>query len=93
MNPLLKALVTLMHSSGVGYEDAVRAFRRQYLCEVLVMNRGRCGKTADELGVHRNTLSRQLSELNIRKSEVRTSLKKQPRGARPAADAERKVSA
>lgn len=93
MNPYLKTLVTLMHSSGVGYEDAVRAFRRQYLCEALVMNRGRCGKTAQELGVHRNTLTRMMRELGTRKSDVRTALKKMPRGVRPPAASERKVSA
>jgi DNA-binding PucR family transcriptional regulator len=56
------------------------------------MNRGHCGQTAQELGVHRNTLMRMMQDLRISKSEVRATLKKMPRGARQPA-AERKVSA
>lgn len=79
----LDNLVTQMHSSGVGYEDAVREFKKQYLREVLIANRGNQCKTADELGIHRNTLSRTMAELGLSLAEVRACLKRPPRSERP----------
>ena len=80
-------LVTQMHSSGVGYEDAVREFKRQYLREVLVAHRGNQCKAAEELGMHRNTLSRTMAELGLELSEVRAGLKRPPRSERPLVSA------
>jgi len=79
----LESLVAHMHSSGVGYDEAVREFKRQYLREVLIANRGNQCKAADELGVHRNTLSRAMSELDLDLAEVRAVLKRPPRSERP----------
>ena len=61
----LDSLVTQMHSSGIRYEDAVREFKRQYLREVLVAHRGNQCKAAEELGMHRNTLSRTMAGLGL----------------------------
>jgi DNA-binding NtrC family response regulator len=71
-----------MHSSGIRYDDAVREFKKQYLREVLVANRGNQCKAADELGVHRNTLSRTMAELGLSLAEVRAGLKRPPRSER-----------
>ena len=79
----LDSLVTQMHSSGIRYEDAVREFKRQYLREVLVANRGNQCKAAEELGIHRNTLSRAMAELGLNLAEVRAWLKRPPRSERP----------
>ena len=79
----LDSLVTQMHSSGIRYEDAVREFKRQYLREVLIANRGNQCKAAEELGMHRNTLSRAMAELGLSLSEVRAGLKRPPRSERP----------
>jgi Fis family transcriptional regulator len=79
----LDSLVTQMHSSGVRYEDAVKEFRRQYLREVLIANRGNQCKAAQELGMHRNTLSRAMAELELSLAEVRADLKRPPRSERP----------
>ena len=78
----LDSLVTQMHSSGIRYEDAVREFKKQYLREVLVANRGNQCKAAEELGIHRNTLSRTMAELGMSLSEVRAGLKRPPRSER-----------
>ena len=78
----LDSLVTQMHSSGVRYDDAVREFKRQYLREVLAANRGNQCKAAEELGMHRNTLSRTMAELGLNLAEVRAGLKRPPRGER-----------
>lgn len=78
----LENLVTHMHSSGIRYEDALREFKRQYLREVLVANRGNQCKAAEELGMHRNTLSRTMAELGLNLAEVRADLKRPPRSER-----------
>ena len=78
----LDSLVTQMHSSGIRYEDAVREFKKQYLREVLEANRGNQCKAAEELGVHRNTLSRTMAELGLSLAEVRAGLKRPPRSER-----------
>jgi DNA-binding NtrC family response regulator len=72
-----------MHSSGIRYEDAVRDFKRQYLREVLLAHRGNQCKAAEEMGIHRNTLSRTMAELGLSLAEVRASLKRPPRSERP----------
>jgi Fis family transcriptional regulator, factor for inversion stimulation protein len=78
----LDNLVTQMHSSGVRYEDAVRQFKRQYLLEVLRAHRGNQCKAAEELGMHRNTLSRTMAELELEVREVRAGLKRPVRSER-----------
>jgi Fis family transcriptional regulator, factor for inversion stimulation protein len=85
----LDSLVTQMHSSGLRYEEAVREFKKQYLREVLVAHRGNQSKAAEELGMHRNTLSRTMAELGLALAEVRAGLKRPPRSERPVYSAYR----
>ena len=87
----LDSLVTQMHSSGIPYEDAVHEFKRQYLREVLVAHRGNQCKAAEELGMHRNTLSRAMAELGLDLAKVRAGLKRPPRSERPVISAVRPV--
>jgi DNA-binding NtrC family response regulator len=78
----LDSLVTQMHSTGIRYEDAVKQFKRQYLIEVLMSHRGNQCKAAEELGMHRNTLSRIMAELELEVAEVRAGLKRPVRSER-----------
>ena len=78
----LEALVAQMHADGMSYEDAVREFKRRYLLQVLVSHNGNQCKSAEELGMHRNTLSRTLSELQLDSAEVRAGLKRPSRSDR-----------
>jgi DNA-binding NtrC family response regulator len=87
----LDSLVTQMHSSGMRYEDAVREFKRQYLREVLIAHRGNQCKAAEELGMHRNTLSRAMAELGLELADVRAGLKRPPRGERPVFNGVRSI--
>jgi DNA-binding NtrC family response regulator len=80
-----------MHSSGISYEKAVREFKKQYLREVLVAHRGNQCKAAQELGMHRNTLSRAMAELGLDLAEVRAGLKRPPRSERPVYSAVRPI--
>lgn len=85
----LDSLVTQMHSSGIGYDEAVREFKKQYLREVLMAHRGNQCKAAEELGMHRNTLSRAMAELGLDLAEVRAGLKRPPRSERHVVSAPR----
>ncbi|MFZ1083590.1 MAG: helix-turn-helix domain-containing protein [Terracidiphilus sp.] len=87
----LDSLVTQMHSSGVGYEEAVREFKKQYVREVLLAHRGNQCKAAEEMGMHRNTLSRTMAELDLSVAEVRASLKRPVRSERPVFSAARQI--
>ena len=87
----LDSLVTQMHSSGIRYEEAVSEFKKQYLREVLIAHRGNQCKAAEELGMHRNTLSRTMADLGLSLAEVRAGLKRPPRSERPVYSAVRQV--
>jgi DNA-binding NtrC family response regulator len=72
-----------MHDGGITYEEAVREFKKRYLIEVLAHHRGNQCKAAKELGMHRNTLSRTIAELDIDPSQIRRGLKRPSRSERP----------
>ncbi|MGA8528894.1 MAG: helix-turn-helix domain-containing protein, partial [Acidobacteriaceae bacterium] len=57
-------------------------FKRRFMLEVLSSHRGNQCKAAKELGVHRNTLSRILAELDIDPAQVRNGLRRPPRSER-----------
>lgn len=79
----LDSLVTQMHVGGITYDEAVREFKKRFILEVLAHHRGNQCKAAKELGMHRNTLSRTITELNIDPSQIRMGLKRPPRSERP----------
>ena len=78
----LDSLVIQMHSSGVSYADAVRQFKRRYILEVLAHHKGNQCKAAEELGVHRNTLSRTLAELDMNTAQIRNGMRRPPASER-----------
>lgn len=78
----LDHLVAQMRAGGITYEEAVREFRKRFLLEVLTHHRGNQCRAAKELGMHRNTLSRTLAELEIDPAQVRSGLKRPPRSER-----------
>lgn len=75
----LDLLVEQMHADGVSYEAAVREFKRRFLLHVLASNRGNQCKSADVLGMHRNTLSRTMVELELDSAAIRAGLKRPSR--------------
>jgi Fis family transcriptional regulator, factor for inversion stimulation protein len=83
----LDNLVYQMHSAGVPYADAVREFKKRYIMEVLARHRGNQCKAAEELGMHRNTLSRTLAELDMNTAQIKRGLRRPPRSVRPALQA------
>ena len=68
MKEQLERLVDEMVTRGVRFEDAHREFEKKFIMHVLQKADGNVGKAADLLGMHRNTLSRKMSEYRLRRS-------------------------
>lgn len=69
----LTILIETMRNHGLGYRDALRQFEAAYVKNVIAKNHGHLGKVAMHLGIHRNTLTRTLRELNLKKKDVLSS--------------------
>lgn len=67
MRERLEHLIEEMVERGILFEDAVGAFERAFIAKVLERADGNLTATARELRIHRNTLSRKMSELKIRR--------------------------
>ena len=63
----LERLVEEMVDRSVHFDDAVREFEKRFIAKVLVQCDGSLTKTADALGMHRNTLTRKMGEYKIKK--------------------------
>lgn len=81
----LEALILQMHKSGILYSEAVREFKKRFILAVLQENKGNQCKAAQQLGMHRNTLSRTIAELNLDVRTLRPGARRPPRSARPSA--------
>lgn len=68
MRETLDHLVEEMVTKGIRYEDAQREFEKRFISHVLVKADGNLCRAADLLGMHRNTLSRKISEYRLRRS-------------------------
>ena len=60
MKSRLEALVIEMVDRGIMFEDAVKEFEKQFIMCVLNRTNGNLSKAADELRIHRNTLSKRV---------------------------------
>jgi DNA-binding NtrC family response regulator len=63
----LDKLVDEMVERGVQFDDAIREFEKRYIARVLGCCDGSLIKTADTLGIHRNTLTRKMDTYKIKK--------------------------
>src|SRR6266404_6660788 len=85
----LAILVSEMNASGILYDEAVREFKKVFIANVLEQNKGNQCKAAKQLGMHRNTLSRTITELKLdirplRKSQSQAKdARRPPRSASP----------
>ena len=85
MKDQLEALVSQMFRSGILYSEAVREFKKRFIVTVLEENNGNQCKAARQLGMHRNTLSRTITELEVDVKALRTGARRPPRSERPLA--------
>ena len=67
MREQLEQLVEEMVAKGIRYEDALREFDKRFIAQVLVTVDGNLCKAAGLLGIHRNTLSRKITEYRLRR--------------------------
>lgn len=68
MREQLEQLVHEMVTRGIRYDEAQREFEKKFIMHVLLKANGNLGKAADLLGIHRNTLSRKMTEYRLRRS-------------------------
>jgi Fis family transcriptional regulator len=64
----LERLVDEMVTKGIRFEEAQREFEKKFIMQVLAKADGNLGKAADLLGIHRNTLTRKMTEYQLRRS-------------------------
>jgi len=74
----LEKLVLQMYRSGTKYSEAVREFQKAFITAVLREFNGNQVKAARQLGMHRNTLRRNLLELDVDIKAVRLSRRRPP---------------
>jgi len=63
----LEKLVEEMVDKDVQFNDAIHEFEKRFIARVLGNCDGSLTKTADKLGIHRNTLTRKMDEYKIKK--------------------------
>jgi Fis family transcriptional regulator len=91
MRDALDALITQMYEGGILYAEAVREFRKAFIAAMLRENNGNQSKAARELGMHRNTLGRTASALELDVRALRPGSRRPP-GREPSLSAVRKMS-
>jgi DNA-binding NtrC family response regulator len=64
----LEKLVTELLDKGVLYDEARREFEKLFIARALQRTDGNLGDAAEMLGVHRNTISRKISEYRIKRT-------------------------
>ena len=67
MHEQLDSLVQMMLDRGVRYEDARREFERVFIVRALQRSKGCVNDAAVLLGIHRNTVSRKMTEYRIKR--------------------------
>ncbi len=66
MRDQLESLVRQMLDRGVRYDDARREFEKVFITRALERTSGGVGEAAELLGLHRNTVTRKMSEYKIK---------------------------
>ncbi len=78
MQQQLEDLVREMRRRGTPYQEAVDEFKKAFLSVVLRANNGNQSKSAKQLGVHRNTLTRTVLAMRIDLQAMRPSVRRRP---------------
>jgi DNA-binding NtrC family response regulator len=61
----LEALIKRMIEHGIQFPEAITEFQKRFIEHMLDKHNGNQSKTAQALGIHRNTLSRKVEELGV----------------------------
>lgn len=89
MKEALEALVTEMIEKGILFDEARTEFERRFIKQILDRHEGNQSKAALALGMHRNTLSRKITELQLHEEAA----VKPPRNSRRARNGARPKTA
>ena len=65
MRDQLEGLVIQMVDRGILFDEAVGEFEKRFIKRVLDRTNGNQSRAAEVLGIHRNTLSRKISEYKL----------------------------
>ena len=71
MKEQLESLVEMMVGRGILLEEALAEFEKKFIRRVLEDERGNLCRAAEVLGIHRNTLSRKVSEYKLDRASRR----------------------
>ena len=63
----LEKLVEEMVDRGVHFDDAVHEFEKRFISRILGRCDGSLTKSADTLGMHRNTLTRKMRQYKLKR--------------------------
>ncbi len=77
----LETLIVHMYRSGITYSEAVCEFKKKFILTVLQDTNGNQCKAARQLGMHRNTLSRTITDLKLDAKALRNGTRRPPRPA------------
>ena len=87
MKSRLEALASEMVDRGILFEDAVREFEKHFILSVLRKTRGNLSKAAEELHIHRNTLSKRVEKYYQNGHMIGARRRKRSKKSAPAAKA------
>lgn len=79
----LERLALRMQKTGILYSEATREFKKQFILVALRTAHWNQSRAAQALGVHRNTLVRNIQSLNIDVRALRTAERRPPHGVTP----------
>ncbi|MGA2810856.1 MAG: helix-turn-helix domain-containing protein [Candidatus Acidiferrum sp.] len=65
MKDQLEGLVVQMVEDGILFDEAVGEFEKRFIKKVLDGTRGNQTRAAEQLGIHRNTLSRKIEQYKL----------------------------
>jgi DNA-binding NtrC family response regulator len=85
MKSRLEALVAEMVDKGILFEDAVREFEKYFILSVLKKTKGNLSKAAEELHIHRNTLSKRVEKYYQNGHMIGARRRQRPRPAQAKA--------
>jgi DNA-binding NtrC family response regulator len=72
----MDTLVYMLFRYGVVYGESVKEFKKRFITHVMKMNKGNQIISARQLGMHRNTLGRLITELGIDVREAKIGTRK-----------------
>ena len=78
MSDELDSLVKQMHQRGILYREAVREFQKVFIASALREHKGNLSNAAPKLGMHRNSLTRVISQLGLDISVFRSPRRRPP---------------